>query len=614
MEQGSTNKGRTGTRFGLRSAAVLVLCSLFISACSSIRPPEPKTHFAETPPPPKQEFRWSNGQMPKHLDPARAAAAPETDIVRAVYEGLTELDPETLQALPGVAEKWTSSSDLRTWTFTLREDAVWSNGKPVTAVDFVRSWMRLADYGPDSAHPQLKTNIAGMTRMRDGKLEAPGANDFTAELFRQPLASDLLIDDNTNANTAAATVPGPEPSPTPAIGKKAPVPGFSAEGPKKFVVRLLRPDKDFPRLVANPIFLPVYAGGDSLAEDRISPEIVTNGAFRVSDITPDQIVLARSDTYWARDTVSLERIVMRAGLSAEEALAEYRAGTIDAVTNAQFEPLALKLLEPYEDFRKGTFAALNFYQVNIDRYPFSDRRVRRALAIAIERERLTEGDLAGSTRPALSFLPFPTGVQAALTQDKQGARDLLEEAGFPEGAQFPVVQLLVNRNDTQQRIARSVARMWKQNLNIETEVIVKDSDEVQAAIESGDYDLARRGVVLPTADESTGIAAIFGEPEPRPTPVNGPVPMPSAAASPADLAASNSNTKSLDGPRPVADEGLTEAIAIFELECIPLYFPTSYALVKPYVLGFGMNALDAPLIRNVRIDNSWQPQPPSPES
>ncbi|MBK9766551.1 MAG: hypothetical protein IPP63_05780 [Chloracidobacterium sp.] len=103
-------------------------------------------------------------QAPKNLDPARAAAAPETDIVRGIYEGLTDLDAKSLKEVPGVAEKWESSDDLKTWTFHLRGDARWSNGEAVTANDFVRSWKRLADMREKAANNYLFSNIVGMSR------------------------------------------------------------------------------------------------------------------------------------------------------------------------------------------------------------------------------------------------------------------------------------------------------------------------------------------------------------------------------------------------------------------------------------------------------------------
>lgn len=602
MAEHTKTRRRSFPSHGIFVRLALTLTILFSISCSEIKQPAGNSFFAITPPPPKQEFRWSNGRMPKHLDPARAAAAPETDIVRAMYEGLTEIDPVTLEAIPGVAKKWVSSDDLKTWTFTLRENAIWSNGKPVTAQNFVLSWTRLAELGPKAAHPELRSNIVGLLPHATDDIPASTDNDFITGAFRSQTDITATPIPNTNANPTSIASTEPTPEPQNAVGKKTVVPGFRAIDELTFEVRLLRPDKDLSKLVANPIFLPVYEGGKELESSKINPNAVTNGAFHLAAVDAKSLTLERSETYWNRETVTLERVVFKPAAKAEDALLAYRSGELDAVTNANFEPLALKLLEPYEDFRKGAFAALNFYKVNTENHPFSDRRVRQALAMSIERERLTEGELEGSTRPALSFLPFATGSQKKLVQDKDRARDLLDEAGFPEGDQFPVVRLVVNRNDTQQRIARSVARMWKQNLNVETEIIIRDTAEMASTLETGDFDLVRRGTVLPTADESVGMSALFGvrEPDNKPgntDPLSSPTPTPTP----------NSLSDMPITEMIVADNMFSEDFALFEMEAIPLYFPTSYSLVKPYVIGFDMNVFDAPLLRGVRIDSNWQP-------
>jgi len=282
--------------------------------------------------------------------------------------------------------------------------------------------------------------------------------------------------------------------------------------------------------------------------------------------------------------------------------------------------LALKLLSPYEDFRRTTHSALNFYDVNTSKPPFSDRRVRQALSNAIERERLTEGEMEGLTRPALGFLPFGTRTKLKLSQDKDKARELLDEAGFPAGENFPVIRLVVNRNDTQQRIARSVARMWKQNLNLETEIIVKEAGELELARKTGDFDLVRRGVVLPTIDEAASFMAIFKSPY---EPGEEPVEAIGGARSPTRGIQPNLNSvvgegDSRTGVSSAADTDgemiMTEEEAILELRAIPLYFPTSYSLVKPYISGFEINSLDALSLSNVLIDNNWQPKTTKGES
>src|SRR5215212_5705718 len=99
---------------------IAVVCSF--ASCTELRRPEPNPYLAETQPPVIQEFRWSNGGMPESLDPAKASSAPETDLARALYEGLTVIDAKTLEARPGVAEEWAASDEGLTWTFTLRNN------------------------------------------------------------------------------------------------------------------------------------------------------------------------------------------------------------------------------------------------------------------------------------------------------------------------------------------------------------------------------------------------------------------------------------------------------------------------------------------------------------
>src|SRR6267378_4872842 len=111
--------------------------------------------------PQSQEFHWSDGGLPQTFDPAFAAAHPDTDLVRAIFEGLTDYDPRTLAPVPAVAARWESSNGGRVWTFYLRADARWSNGEPVTAGDFVRSWRRIMRIGDLAPHTDLLANIEG---------------------------------------------------------------------------------------------------------------------------------------------------------------------------------------------------------------------------------------------------------------------------------------------------------------------------------------------------------------------------------------------------------------------------------------------------------------------
>jgi ABC-type oligopeptide transport system substrate-binding subunit len=111
--------------------------------------------------PRSQEFHWSDGGLPQTFDPAFAAAPPDTDLVRAIFEGLTDYDPRSLTPVPAVATRWEQSNGGRVWTFYLRDDARWSNGEPVTAGDFVQSWRRIVKIGALAPHTDLLANIDG---------------------------------------------------------------------------------------------------------------------------------------------------------------------------------------------------------------------------------------------------------------------------------------------------------------------------------------------------------------------------------------------------------------------------------------------------------------------
>ena len=383
-------------------------------------------------------------------------------------------------------------------------------------------------------------------------------------------------------------------------------------------VSLELPDKDLPKLVANPVFRPIYGDGVEFDADPLDTGVVTNGAFSVLSVDKEGIALGRSQTYWGVSDVSLDSVRFVPRDNAEAALLSYKKGEIDAITNAEFEPLVLKLLAPYDDFRQTTHSALNFYEFNTSNPPFNDRRVREAMAFSIDRDRLTVGELESSAQPASSFLPLGERENAKFVLDVDRAKQLLEKAGFPKGEGFPKIRLLINRNDTQQRVARLIARMWKQNLNLDTEIDVKDPAELENVRASGQYDLIRRGIVLPTGDETVSLAAIFGnskkaEVQTKTAPKDAEKTIPPRTEPPAQGPHEGDSTDlmAIDEPAPPPDtlnNMVTEEAAVFEIEAIPLYFPMSYSLVKPYVKGFETNGLDAPILKDISIDNDWRPK------
>ena len=190
-----------------------------------------------------------------------------------------------------------------------------------------------------------------------------------------------------------------------------------------------------------------------------------------------------------------------------------------------------------------------------------------------------------------------------LENDAARARALLAEAGYPGGVNFPRIRLLVNRNEQQRLVAQAVARMWHDALGVETEIVVRPWEEYEAMLRSGDYDVARRSLVMQTTDEESNMIELFGDEPPAEENANAATPQQSPSAARADSNAAASRTSEAGREPPV----LTEAQALREMPAIPLHFASSYALVKPYVDGFESNLLDAPSLKNVRINTGWRP-------
>jgi oligopeptide transport system substrate-binding protein len=588
---------RQHRRYRVWLASVL-LFALLLSHAGCFLDETPQPYYGRVVVPRSQEFHWSDGGLPQTLDPAFAAAPPDTDLVRAIFEGLTEYDPRTLTPVPAVATRWEESNGGRVWTFYLRDGARWSNGEAVTAGDFVRSWRRTMRIGELAPHTDLLANIQGSTKDRAAT--------------RTPTSAAPAIQPDDQIKVQNASPKGSVPAETSF--------GVEAVSDRVLRVRLRRPDMNFPALVAHPVFRPVKLAEESdpgkVDAKLDAGGLISNGAFSLAKSEPAVVSLERANHYWDKEKVALDRVQFVGLKDSEAALAAYRAGDVDAVTNAAFEPLAIKLLTPYEDFRRTTYGALTYYSFNTSHAPFDDVRVREALALGFDRERISADDMGGATVPAKRYLPeiVPNSEKPVvekselLEKDYERSQKLLAEAGFPRGKGFPKIRLLVNRNEQQRVVAQSIAATWRTVLGIETEIIVKNWDEYEAAIRAGDYDVVRRGIVMQTTDELTNIRMLFPENQDTTDHLASREP-----AAPSDAAPDVPNVKvpagrekSLGSPQTIE----TEAQALNDLSSVPIYFASSYALVKPYVSGFDSNVLDAPSLKTVRIKTEWK-QPES---
>lgn len=416
---------------------------------------------------PPADLTLINGAEVQSLDPALVTGIPEGRVVRALFEGLTLKDPQTLAPLPGVAQSWEISADGLEYRFRLRPDARWSNGDPVTSGDFLASWRRLLDPRTGAEYAYQLWCVAG------------------ARAFSQDR------DDSGAARRPFESV------------------GLSAPQPDRFEVRLETPTPHFLELCASSALLPVH--GPSLAAHGPAwlraEHLVGNGPYRLElRRLNERIRLRKSPTYWDRDRIALESIDLLAVESYLTNLNLYLQGDAHWI-NYLPNGLIPRLL-PREDFDPAPYFATYFYRVNTTRPPFDDARVRRALALAIDRHAITAAITKSGQRPWGSLTPFgmpgyepPSfGAQAlsdadparGFAEDLRAARALLEAAGYgPRGRPFPPLEILYNTSETHRDIAEVIADGWRRHLGVPAQLLNQEWKVYLASQGNLDYDVAR---------------------------------------------------------------------------------------------------------------------------
>lgn len=392
---------------------------------------------------------------PRDLDPQLATSQQEFFLVPALMEGLTAFDPSA-RPIAGAADKWETSADGRTWTFHLRSNGRWSNGDPVAARDFVFGFQRTLtpELGAEYA-PQLYC-LRGAEDYHRGKTKS--FDDVGVH----------ALDDHT------------------------------------LVLTLLHPVPYLPALTALPSWFPAHRPTiekfDALHR-RGSPwtrpkNFVGNGAFVVKVWRPNQVIeLARATTYWDQENVRLESVIINPveNMNTQEAM--FRAGQLDVTSDSiPVEKVRAYRQDPTRAvfLHEGTLLATKFFRFNCARPPLADIRVRRALALAIDRPMLTRNVMQNNF-VAFSFTPPDCGGYTAnreVTTDVDAARRLLAEAGFAGGKGFPRLELLFYPSGTSgQPVAEAIQQMWRATLGIDVAIMQQETKTVLDARRAQAYDI-----------------------------------------------------------------------------------------------------------------------------
>jgi oligopeptide transport system substrate-binding protein len=395
-----------------------------------------------------------NTTEPESLDPYLVRGAVEWTIVGGLFEGLVTPDLVTLEARPGVAERWEVGPDGLDYTFHLRAGACWSNGAPVTAHDFVYGARRMLAPRLGSAHPENTLFfVAGARNYQAGRTQ-----DF-------------------------GTV------------------GVRAVDARTLQLRLARPAPFF--LSALYLFFPVHRGTverfaamDERRSDWIRPgNLVGNGPFTLQSWRANQgIVLTRNPRYWDAANVRLREVHF---LPIENPAVEetaFRTGRLHLTGGVPLSKVDVYARERPEVLKTVDDRGVYFYSLNVARPPLNDRRVREALSLAVDRERLARFVLKGGRRPAWHFTPPDLGGYTARTRvafEPARARQALAAAGFPDGRGFPDVELLIDAREFHQVVAEAVQQMWRQHLGVTVRLRNEETQVLNASKRAMDFQMVR---------------------------------------------------------------------------------------------------------------------------
>ncbi|QGY29313.1 peptide ABC transporter substrate-binding protein [Pantoea cypripedii] len=475
---------------------------------------------------------------PASLDPMKAVGLPEIQVMRDLFEGLTNQDAQG-HIVPGVAQSW-SSNDNKTWIFNLRKDARWSNGDPVTAQDFVYSWQRLVD--PKNSSPSAW--FATLSGIENAEAITKGQ-----------MSADKL--------------------------------GVSALDGNRLKVTLSRPVPWFPSMVANAALFPVPE--KVIAQDgegwTAPGKLVGNGAYQLQDrVVNEKIVLIRNRHYWDDAHSVLTKVTFIPINEESSATKRYRAGDIDITESFPKNMYALLKKElpgqVYTPDQLGTY----YYAFNTEKGPTADIRVRKALTWTIDRRIIAEKVLGTGEKPAWRFTPDVTAgftpQKSFMQQHSQQelnaqAKSLLTAAGYGPGKPLHLT-LLYNTSESHQKIAIAVASMWKKNLGVDVTLQNQEWKTYIDSRNSGNFDVIRASWVGDYNEPSTFLSLLTSS-------HSGNIARFHNADYDAVLTKASNETSAQARNQ---DYNRAEQILAEQAPIAPIYQYTNGRLIKPWVKGY----------------------------
>jgi oligopeptide transport system substrate-binding protein len=412
-------------------------------------------------------FNRGNSADPESLDPHKTSTIYEADILRDLFLGLTTEDAKS-EIIPGAAESWTVSGDGKVYTFKLRPGALWSDGSPVTAHDFVFAWQRVVDPATAGEYAYMLAPVVN-------------AEDITA-------------------------------------GKKKPAEmGVKAVDDSTFEVTLNAPTPYFLEMLTHQATYPVSkANVESKGADFTKPgNLVSNGAYTLAEFVPnDHIKVVKNDKFYDAANVKIDTVNFIPTEDRSTAMKRFEAGELDSNNDLPTEQLTDLKTKFGDQIKIGPYLGTYYYAFKITKAPWDNVKLRHAISMAIDRDYLAEKVWQNAMIPAYSFVPPGISNYETRTTDyaemsqidrEDAAKKVLAELGY--GPDKPLkMEIRSNTSENHKNTAIAIQEQLKP-LGIEVTYLNTDTKTHYGHLEQhGDFDVARAGWIADYKDPENFLA------------------------------------------------------------------------------------------------------------
>ncbi|MFS4436821.1 peptide ABC transporter substrate-binding protein [Paracoccaceae bacterium GXU_MW_L88] len=397
-------------------------------------------------------YMRGNDGDPETLDHHKTSTVAEGHIMRDLFEGLVIKDANN-ELAPGVAESWEESEDGTVYTFTIREDAKWSNGDPVTANDFVFAFRRLQDPATAASYATIQYAIKNAEAVNTGEMPVE-------EL------------------------------------------GIRAVDDKTLEITLEQPTPYFIELLTHQTGLPMHPASVEAGDFTQAGNMVSNGAYTLQEVAlNERIVLQKNPEFHDAENVAIDEVQYIPFEDRATCVRRWEAGEIHSCSDLPAEDLERLKAEHGDAVRLPPYLGTYYYDINTER--FDDVNVRQALNMVIDREFLANEIWQGSMAPAYGYIPPGIGnyeVEAptyewsedSLLDREDAAIALMEEAGYSDDNRLEI-ELSYNTSENHKATATAIAEMWAP-IYVDVTYNVRDASAHYAHLrDTSDYDVVRAG-------------------------------------------------------------------------------------------------------------------------